>query len=158
MEGKAPPPRILVIGVGNAHRCDDAVGVLVAEAVQERKLSGVRVVIESGEGAGLIEHFSRAEKVILVDAVQSEGAPGAIYRFDACREKMPSRFFSYSTHEFGVAEAIEMARTLDVLPSQLIVYGLEGRSFGFGGELSPEVEQAAVQLTGNIISEIKRIR
>ena len=155
MSRKPAPSRFLVIGVGNTHRRDDAVGVLVAEAVQKKALDGVRVVIESGEGAALIERFSQAERVIVVDAVQTDQAPGTVYRFDACRQKIPSRFFNYSTHEFGVAEAIEMARALEALPSQLIVYGIEGRSFEFGSELAPEVKQAADEMTQRIISEIR---
>ena len=155
MARKPAPDETLVIGVGNARRRDDAVGVLVAENIRKQALDGVNVVIESGEGAALIERFSQAERVIIVDAVQADGAVGTIYRFDACRQKIPSRFFNYSTHQFGVAEAIEMARALEALPPQLIVYGIEGRSFEFGSELAPEVKQAANELTEKIIKEIR---
>ena len=155
MARQPAPDETLVIGVGNARRRDDAVGVLVAEGVKKKALGGVRVVIESGEGAALIEHFSQAERVIVVDAVQTDRVPGTVYRFDACRQKIPSRFFNYSTHQFGVAEAIEMARALEALPSQLIVYGIEGRSFEFGSELAPEVKRAADELTEKIIKEIR---
>jgi hydrogenase maturation protease len=47
--------------------------------------------------------------------------------------------FRASTHHFGLSEVIGLARALDRMPVRLRVYGIEGRSFGIGSALSPEV-------------------
>ncbi len=151
---------IIVIGVGNAYRSDDAVGPIIIErlkAMQEshhQALVGVALLEQSGEGAALMEAWRGAEAVILVDAVSSGAEPGTIHRLDAAEQKIPTDFFSYSTHAFSVAEAIEMARVLHQLPPRLIVYGIEGKTFGYGLELSPEVEQAALIVIERLLEEL----
>jgi hydrogenase maturation protease len=150
-------PRLLIIGVGNAYRGDDAVGLIVARRLGEENLDGVTILEQSGEGAALIESWKDADTVILIDAVHSGAEPGTIYRFDAHTQPIPNRFFRYSTHAFSVAEAIELARTLNQLPARLIVYGVEGKFFGVGDSLSPEVEKAAQHIVERVRQEVRFI-
>jgi hydrogenase maturation protease len=151
--------QILVIGVGNDYGGDDAVGHLVARELKA-KMEGntVRVVEEGGEGASLMEAWQGADVAIVIDAVRSAKVPGAIHRFEAETQPIPGRLFSYSTHAFSVAEAIEMARALDQLPAKLIVYGIEGKSFDPGGELSLEVRAAVDEAVQRISKEIVQRR
>jgi hydrogenase maturation protease len=137
---------ILVIGVGNEYRGDDAVGLLVARRVQELGLENVKAIEESGEGAHLIEAWKGAETVIIVDAVSSASTPGNVHRFDATAQEIPSKFFRHSSHAFSVAEAVELARTMRQLPSHLIVIGIEGQSYEAGVGLSPVVKQAVEEV------------
>lgn len=147
----ADPPRTLVIGVGNAYRSDDGVGPSIAREVRRKALRGVDVREESGEGAALMEAWRDAERVILVDAVSSGGAPGTIYRFEIPEETMPARFFNYSTHAFSVAEAVELGRALDLLPAHLTVFGIEGEHFASGEGLSDGVRRAAEEVVRQIL-------
>ncbi len=135
--------RILVIGVGNAYRGDDAVGLVVAQRLKEQTLDYVNVLEESGDGVALMESWENADTVILVDAVCSGVKPGTFHRFDAHAQPIPVKFFHYSTHAFSVAEAIELSRTFNQLPPHLIIYGIEGKCFEAGTGLSLEVEEAA---------------
>jgi hydrogenase maturation protease len=66
-----------------------------------------------------------------------------IHRIDAHTQSIPSQFFHYSSHAFGVAEAIELARSLNQLPDKLVLYGVEGKIFATGIGLSEAVQQAA---------------
>jgi hydrogenase maturation protease len=112
---------------------------------------------ESGEGASLMEAWAAAQQVIIIDATASGAAPGTIHRLDAQAQPIPAEFFHYSTHDFGVAEAIEMARVLGRLPASLIIYGIEGSTFGFGAELTPAVAQAVPEVVQRIQQEIARL-
>lgn len=152
---KSLKSRVLVIGVGNLYRRDDAVGLVVARALREKSLGEIKVLEMSGEGAALIEAFQNAERVIVIDAVCSGATPGTIFRFEAHRQPIPTEFFRYSTHNFGLAEAIELARSLGRLPKELIVYGIEGRDFSLGEGLSPEIAQAAQVITQLIGQELR---
>ena len=145
----------LVIGVGNRYRSDDAVGIIVARRLKERNLARITVIEATGEGAALIESWKAAEAVIVVDAVHSGATPGTVHRFDTRAERIPSRFFHYSTHAFGLAEAVELARTLGQLPPLLIVYGVEGKNFAAGEELSAELEKAVLKVVERILNEIQ---
>jgi hydrogenase maturation protease len=147
--------RVLVIGVGNDYRHDDAVGLIVARRLREKNLQHVTVREMSGEGAALIAAWQGADRVIIVDAVQSGAAPGTIFRVEADREPIPTNFFHCSTHAFGVAEAIETARSLGQLPQSLIIYGIEGRDFSVGEGLSPEVESAVSKAVDMLMKELE---
>ncbi len=133
----------LVIGLGNDYRGDDAIGRLVARRLKAMAGDDVRVLEENGEGAALIEAWKGADFVILIDAIHSGGAAGTIHRFDAEAQPIPASFFHYSTHAFSLAEAVELARALNQLPTRLVIYGIEGKTFDSGVGLSPEVEAAA---------------
>ena len=137
----------LVIGVGNALRGDDGVGPWVAEALAAR---GFPAQVHGGDGAGLIELFERHARLVLVDASHSGAAPGALTTLDALAGPLPAAFFHYSTHNFGLAEAVETARALGLLPTALTVHAIEGADFAAGQGLSPEVQQAAEALVARL--------
>ena len=140
------PRQILIIGLGNDYRGDDAVGRAVARRLQAIAGDYVRVLEESGEGVALMESWKGGDFVILIDAVHSSAAAGTIHRFDAATQPVPGSFFHYSTHAFSVAEAVELARALNQLPPQLVIYGIEGKNFDSRVGLSPEVKMAAEEL------------
>ncbi|RMF77097.1 MAG: hydrogenase maturation protease [Planctomycetota bacterium] len=143
----------LIIGVGNACRSDDGVGIAVARRLRDAK-APARIIDASGEGAALMELWRPYSQVTLVDAVRSGGRPGRIVRIDATRQRVPSDFFHYSTHAFSVAEAVEMARALDVLPARLVIYGIEGADFSPGFRLTPAVNRAADEVARRLLDEL----
>ena len=149
----AHPSAPLLIGVGNEFRGDDGVGIIVARRLRASKPANLTILEASGEGAALMEAWKDASHVIVIDATRSGSAPGKIHRFEAHTEPLPSRFFHYSTHAFSVAEAVELARALNQLPPQLIVYGIEGRNFTAGEGLSPEVEKAADSVIARLLQD-----
>jgi hydrogenase maturation protease len=145
---------ITVIGVGNPHRGDDAVGLLAARHLMDRAPENVSVLLNFGEIASLTELLDTCGMVIFVDAVLSGSEPGSILRFDATNEKLPADHFHHSTHSFCVPEAIEFARALGQFPRKVIVYGIEGKDFETGREISPEVENAVPAVVGCILEDI----
>ena len=151
-DGAAGPlDPLVIIGIGNRWRRDDGIGPWVADRLVER---GLPAIEHSGEGAGLIEAWSRARAVIVVDATASGAAAGTLYRLDAITAELPRHFFRYSSHLFGLAEAISTARTLGRLPERLIVHGIEGGDFGFGDNFTPAVAEAAVTVVERIADEV----
>jgi hydrogenase maturation protease len=145
---------ILVIGVGNEFRSDDGAGILVARAIEERKLAGVAAVEQSGEGAALMNVWSEAGNVFLIDAVSSGAPVGNICRIDARKEAFPKELRPFTTHAFGVAQAVELARRLNSLPPRLIFFGVEGKNFESGHELSPQVAHSITNVAQMLIEEI----
>lgn len=86
-----------------------------------------------------MEEWRDAEEVILVDAISSGSSPGGILKLDVTKRSLPKEISCRSSHSFGVAEAVELARALERLPAKLIIYGVEGKSFEIGMSLSHEV-------------------
>jgi len=149
--------KILVIGIGSEYRSDDRVGIEIARSLKTKILQNVEIVVESGDGTALLERWNGAETVILIDTVSSGAEPGTIHRINANEQQIPSTFFHSSTHAFGIAEAVEIARSLHQLPSQIIIYGIEGNNFGIGNEVSSAVHAAIEPAVKLIIDEIKSL-
>jgi len=148
-------PTTLVIGVGNAHRGDDAIGPLVASNLKQRAGEKFRVIERAGDGLALMEEWEGADTVIILDAARSGSPPGTIHRLNATTESMPKNFLRCSTHALGVAETIELARALRQLPRRVIVYGIEGESFEAGAGLSSAVEAAALELEALVLRDVQ---
>jgi hydrogenase maturation protease len=133
-----------VIGLGNEWRGDDGVGIEVARRVGGRVLAG--------EPIGIVEALDGEDEVVLVDAVSTGASPGTLFVFEAGSDPLPTPIFgAASTHSLGLAEALELARTLGRLPRRVVVYGIEGESFGFGKGLSSAVAEAADRLTEEVL-------
>ena len=145
---------ILIICIGNPYRGDDGVGLRIAQDIKKKSPDYVNVIEQSGEGISLMDSWKDSDAVILIDAVHSGAQPGTIHRFDVHTQTIPTKFFHYSTHAFGIAEAIELARTLKQLPPHLIVYGIEGKCFEAGIGLSLEVEKAVEEIMIRVKQDI----
>ena len=153
--GENPTARVVVIGLGNPYRRDDAEGLVVAQRLRPKAPSHVTVMEQEGEPTALLETWKDAHTVVLIDAVFSGAKAGTIHRLDAQAGAIPQELFRYSTHAVSVAEAIELARALDWLPPELVVYGIEGKDFSAGVGLSPEVEGRVAELTERVLQELR---
>jgi hydrogenase maturation protease len=143
-----------VIGVGNPWRRDDAAGLVVARRLRETLPTEVEVREKAGEPTALIDAFDGADVLWLVDAVSSGAEPGTVHRVDAAERPLPAELFRTSTHHFGLAEAVELARALGRLPRTAVVLGIEGASFEAGEGLSPPVEAAVERVAEQVRKEV----
>ncbi len=147
---------VVVVGIGNEFRKDDGVGLYVSRLIQEKGDMEIRVVEGIPDGYALIETWDDPSRVIIIDCASSGAKPGTIYHFDALKEEIPSDLFDgFSTHSISIVDAIELAKTLKRLPKSLAVYGIEGKVYSPGTQLSPEVKMAADKLVGQILEELK---
>ena len=131
----------LVIAIGNVFRGDDGVGPELAGRVRALDLPRVAVVEALGD-VGLIDAWTGHDRVILLDAVQSGAAPGTLIRRDLGAAPLPRDWFGLSSHQLGVADAVELARTMRQLPKRLVFVGIEGERFDSGVGLTPRVAAA----------------
>jgi hydrogenase maturation protease len=154
-----PPARgrttaLKVIGVGNAWRSDDRVGLEVARRLKGRVRADVEILEREGEPTALIDAWDGADTVWVVDAVSSGAPAGTVHRLEASEQELPAGLFQTSTHHFGLAEAVELARSVGRLPRELVVFGIEGASFEAGERLSLAVESAADRVATALGEEI----
>jgi hydrogenase maturation protease len=137
--------RRIVIGVGNVSRGDDGAGLEVARQVRTRGSYQV-----PGGSYELMDVWEGADDVIVVDAARSGSAAGTVHRFDARDTPLPSEVLRTSTHSIGVADVIEMARSLGRLPERLVVYGIEAFDVSPGGQLTVSVREAVDRVVREI--------
>lgn len=148
---------ILVIGIGNIYRGDDGAGPFVTRILKEFVTKYVSIIENCNDCLKLIDLWKDIDYVIIVDAACSDAKPGTIHRFDALKQPIPKNFFHFSTHSIGIAELIELSRTLNKLPKYLVIYGIEGRCFEAGIGLSLEVEKAVREIVRFVKKDIKTI-
>ena len=157
MTAATPPPEpVLVIGVGNAYRGDDAAGLAVARRLRALAPAGIDIVEHAGDPASLMDAWCGYGRVYLVDAVVAGGAPGSVYRIDAATGSLAAQFGRRGIHGAGVAEAVQLAQVLGLLPPHLTVYGIEGGSFDLGSGLSPAVRSAVTDVCARLSQEISQ--
>lgn len=146
--------RMIVIGAGNPERGDDAAGRAVVRLLRGALPDGVALVELDGEATALLAHLEDAAVAYIIDACASGLPAGSLQRFDASAEPLPQAGFSLSTHGFGLAEGIELARALGQLPGRCIVYAIEGSAFEAGAALSPPVAAAVAATAARLRAEI----
>lgn len=133
--------QVLVIGLGNPDRGDDAVGVEVAREVAAERL-GVNV-LEFDDPTEALDAWEPEDTVILTDAISSGGVPGDIHVIDATAQTLPTGGWAAGgTHALGLAAVVELARSLGQLPRKLVVVGVEAAQFAHGAPLSEAVAAA----------------
>ena len=146
--------RRIVLGIGNAERGDDAAGRAVARLLQGRLPDDVEIAELEGEAMELLARFEGADAAFLVDACWSGAPAGSVRRLDVNVTPLQQGLFSLSTHGFGLAEAVELARALAQLPPYCVVYAIEGATFETGAPLSPAVAAAVADVAGRVQTEI----
>jgi hydrogenase maturation protease len=154
-------PKLVVIGLGQELRGDDAVGIEVVrrwelEYPETANLPDLQVEIAGLAGLDLLNLMEGMQAAILVDAVQSGAAPGSLH------ELGPEELASFeagagSAHDWGVAETLAMAEALgNALPGRLLLLAVEAGDMSLGAGLSPAVQgvlpQAVERLQEQVIS------
>jgi hydrogenase maturation protease len=141
---------VIVLGVGNEWRRDDGAGPACARLLADRLPPDVEVATAAGETTEVLTLLEGREQAIVIDAVSSPAPPGTIHRIDVHSDPLPAAFSRLSSHGFGLAEAIELARALGKLPARVTVYGIEGEDFGDGEGLTPAVLRAVQRVAGDV--------
>jgi len=153
------PAAVVVVGIGNALRGDDAAGLQVARGVRSllepvRARLQIAVLEHEREPLGLIDRWQGASATLLIDAICSGAQPGTTHRIDVSAAPIPAPLgSSSSTHAVGLGEAIELARALGRLPATTVLYGIEGASFDSGYALSSPVGAAVPTLAEAVARE-----
>lgn len=147
---------ILVLGLGNVLMRDDAFGVRVIEHLQRRYSfpAGVELVDGGTLGLDLLPRLEGVERLLLVDAMETGGAPGAVMRLSG--EEVPRLLAGkLSVHQAGVADLLALAQLQGTLPEQLVAWGAQPVTVEMGLELSPAVARALEQVAEAVVRELQ---
>jgi hydrogenase maturation protease len=131
--------RNLILGIGNLLLGDEGVGVHAVRHLDQTRLPPDTKVLEVGTAIlDALPELEKAERVILIDAMKYNGAPGTVYRIplSKCRS---SRSIA-SLHGFDLSRVVALTNRKD-LP-KAIVFGVEPAFVGWSMELSSQVMKA----------------
>jgi hydrogenase maturation protease len=150
--------KVLVVGIGNPDRGDDGIGRLVARRLIGRVPRDVVILERCGDALALIDDWAGRDAVILVDAATPGSTPGRIHRIDLLQESIPTDVSLSSTHAFGVADAVGLARSLGLLPRDLVAYAIEGADFDPGAPVSRKVAASLDTVVTRVEEELRLLR
>jgi hydrogenase maturation protease len=142
-------PRLLVVGCGNPLAGDDSAGVEIVGRLEKRSspAEGEQFRTVRSAGVELLETFSAAEVVLFIDAVWSGAPPGTLHLVPLPAGNIePRSLRSLSSHGWGLAETLDLARTLGRHVPKLMLLGLEVGEVSPGAARSPAVGQAVTLL------------
>ncbi|MEE4361869.1 MAG: hydrogenase maturation protease [Pseudomonadales bacterium] len=131
-----------VIGVGQPLRGDDGAGPRVIELLRTGSHPAV-TLRTCAVPAALLDHLDAGVPTFIVDAVVTDGAPAGTLHYwdlDALRTT-PCRVTS--SHGLDLISMLRLGDELGLLPTRLVLVGIEGRTFSLGSPPSPAVEQGA---------------
>ncbi len=128
---------MLIIGLGNPNRADDAAGVLVARRL---RALGVPAVENCGDVLELLDQWEGHDHVVVVDAAVD--SPGG--------EARPAT----STHGFEFGGLLELARVTGRFPAELLVLGIAAANFTPGDPPSREVLDAVESLSDRLARSV----
>lgn len=141
----------LVLGLGNLLLSDEGVGVHAARALAERELPPNVSVVEAGTAfLDVLPDIEKADRILLIDAMEGGGAPGSIYRvaFDQCLH--PEMLASL--HGFDMSRVLFMAA--NTRKPEVTVFGVEPEKIEWGTEVSPAVQRMLPVLEDMILKEL----
>jgi hydrogenase maturation protease len=151
---------LTIIGCGNLNRNDDAVGVIIAQRLQQYLIEhphpDVRIYDCGTAGMEVMFHAKGSKQLIIIDASSTGSEPGAVFKVPGKElETLPEP--SYNLHDFRWDNALAAGRKIfqDDFPEEVTVYLIEAANLSFGLELSPIVEHAANLVFEEITTLIK---
>jgi hydrogenase maturation protease len=147
----------LILGVGNPLLADDAVGIWAVQQLEARHDLPAHVTVMDGgtEGIGLIPVMEQYHRVIVVDAVMMGLPAGTIRRFSWHDVRLASREQALSLHQSDLADALLLAETLQSLPAEVVIYGVQPHNTGWDQPLSEAVERALPALIEALLTEVR---
>ncbi len=159
--------KILVAGVGNLLRGDDAFGVRVVQRLEQLRLPEVVRVAEVGiSGVALVQELmSRYDACIVVDTAERGGAPGTLYLLEpeveipqgADAEKLHRELVDM--HYAEPSRALRLAAALGVKPGHVYILACQPADVDAMTEtLSQPVERAVGEAVNMIQQLIARLQ
>jgi hydrogenase maturation protease len=145
---------LLILGLGNVLCADDGVGVsAVARLVEEWEAPEGVVVMDGGTlGLSLLPYLQDARRVILVDAVRADAAPGSLVRLEG-EDVAHAVAARLSPHQVGVADLLQGAHLLNRYPEAVVLVGIVPASITLGLARTPAVQARIPALVSHVLAE-----
>jgi hydrogenase maturation protease len=145
--------KALILGFGNPILTDDAIGIRVAQELEE-EFPDLAVAATSEAGLSLLEQVTGYDKLVIIDSIKTgRGKPGELYRLELDDLKPASDFPSF--HGLDIATAFKLGEKLGYpMPERVSIYAIEVKdNTTFGDKCTPEVEQSMPFIVRQIIKE-----
>lgn len=146
-----------VLGIGSPFG-DDSLGWEVVTLLQQQaKLKSftperLQFIYCDRPGLHVLELLHDTKAVFLIDAIKSGGVAGSLFCLK--NEEIEEVTATNSTHALGIGYALKMGKALNILPKEVVLYGIEIEDVLFQFKLSTSMMHAIVQLSVQVQKDI----
>jgi hydrogenase maturation protease len=130
----------VVLGAGSPLMGDDGLGIEVLETIARKWIEAPSLRFLDGGiwGMRLLPHIEDADRLLVIDAVRADRAPGTLVRL--AREEIPRHLRTkISPHQIDLSEVFAVAELRGKFPAEAVVLGIEPVSIDAYMEISPAV-------------------
>jgi hydrogenase maturation protease len=148
------PPDVAVLGIGNLLLRDEGIGIHVLRELDKMELPENIILLDGGTFAlESIYGLGNVRKLIVIDAVDGGGPPGAVYRFRP--EDVENETDAHtSLHSISFLEILKVAALTGDRPAETIIIGVQPEILESGTELSPCLQEKMPQIVDIVLKEI----
>lgn len=146
----------VVIGLGNPIMGDDGFGLAALDALRSRWAPKGEVEFVDGGtwGLSLLPHVERAERLLLLDAIECGRVPGTVVRLRD--DEIPSYLMTkVSPHQVDMREILALAALRGRAPAEVVAIGAQPAVVDLVGILSPEVEAAVETVAAAAVTQLE---
>ncbi|OEF96493.1 hypothetical protein BHF68_07505 [Desulfuribacillus alkaliarsenatis] len=133
--------QVIAMGIGNILCSDEGIGVKAIYKLMEKEWKEeIELVDGACDGLKLLDQVERADRLLVIDAINADEEPGTIVQLED--EEVPA--FSgmrLSVHQGSFHELLGLAKFRDRFPKKLILLGVQPGSLEWGTELSDAVQE-----------------
>lgn len=146
---------ITVLGIGNIVLRDEGFGVRVAEYLAAHYTFPEQVQILDGGTLGmeLLRFVGGTKRLLLLDAVRGEKAPGETYRL-AGAEVAAHFQDKLSAHEIGIQDILTLLTLTGKPVPEVVVLGAEPVDMSAGMTLSPALSTLVPEMARRAVEEL----
>ena len=132
----------VVIGLGSPLMGDDGLGLVALEGLRALvPPSGLELVDGGTWGMNLLPVIEAADRVLLLDAIDCNAAPGAL--LELVGDQVPRYFeVKLSPHQIDLRDVLALAELRGALPRELIALGIQPARVEMETALSAEASAA----------------
>jgi hydrogenase maturation protease len=149
--------QVLIYGAGNLILSDEGFGVHFVRHLERHYEIPDNVELYDGGTLGIMVSFKfeEADKVVLVDVVDTAGEPGDIFRYDREEIMLKRLPVKMSPHQIGLQEMLLISELRDAPKNELTFFGIIPASLDPGDTLSPALEQGLEKVASLVVDELK---
>jgi hydrogenase maturation protease len=136
---------------------DDGIGVRVVQYLAENfRFPPDVTVLDGGTlGLDLLHQLEGVERLLIIDAMETGGPPGAIARLTG--EEIPIAFETkLSPHQMGLKDLLAVSALQGVKPPEMVLLGVQPENIELGLELSPQVAAKLGTLVEMSLAELRQ--
>jgi len=160
MGGEKLENRFIVIGLGSPIMTDDAVGLKVAQMIEDLHLPYVDTLQEAVGGLEILPMIHGYRYAIIADAIQTyQQNPGTIMIFDP--DDFEATVADAASHDVNMATALKIGRNMDpdIMPEHIRFVAIEVEDIQTMSEtMTPRVEAAVEHAKDAVLYLIDQLR